>query len=171
MRFLVFSVAVAAAVPAAAQQEAAAQQPASVWQFFEEAGGLSGAWVRAANGEQLILKCDKPGRREVHAIVMAPSEKLAAPSARPISRPIRFQFDSKAPKNEDWGFFEHHAIALGKTSDRALAHLLTGLRDSSRVRMILDTGIGPDVDLSFDTAGAQDAITRVYEACNDSVPA
>lgn len=153
-----------------AQDGAPAPEPASPWQFFEEDSGRNGALVTAADGAQLVLKCDKPGRREVHAIVLAPSKKLAVPNDRPISRPIRFQFDNGAPRTESWGFYEHHAIAQGKTSDRALARFVVGLRGTSNVKMRLDTGIGPDVDLQFDVAGADDAIARVYDMCNDNQP-
>ena len=148
----------ALAAAASAQAPAPAQEPAATWEFFEEDGGRNGALVKAADGSQLILKCDKPGRREVHAIVLAPSEKLAVPNDRPISRPIRFQFDGGAPKTESWGFYEHHA------------RFIAGLRGTSDVKMRLDTGIGPDVDLEFGVAGSEAAIARVYKACNDSEP-
>ena len=156
MRNLVLGISMTAlAAAASAQAPAPAPEPAATWEFFEEDGGRNGALVKAADGSQLILKCDKPGRREVHAIVLAPSEKLAVPNDRPISRPIRFQFDGGAPKTESWGFYEHHAIAQGKTSDRALARFIAGLRGTSDVKMRLDTGIGPDVDLEFGVAGSK----------------
>ena len=171
MRNLVLGISMTAlAAAASAQAPAPAPEPAATWEFFEEDGGRNGALVKAADGSQLILKCDKPGRREVHAIVLAPSEKLAVPNDRPISRPIRFQFDGGAPKTESWGFYEHHAIAQGKTSDRALARFIAGLRGTSDVKMRLDTGIGPDVDLEFGVAGSEAAIAPVYKACNDSEP-
>ena len=171
MRNLVLGISMTAlAAAASAQAPAPAPEPAATWEFFEEDGGRNGALVKAADGSQLILKCDKPGRREVHAIVLAPSEKLAVPNDRPMSRPIRFQFDGGAPKTESWGYYEHHAIAQGKTSDRALARFIAGLRGTSDVKMRLDTGIGPDVDLEFGVAGSEAAIARVYKACNDSEP-
>ena len=165
MRSLALGISLAALAAAAS-----AQEPAATWEFFEQDGGRNGALVKAADGSQLVLKCDKPGRREVHAIVLAPAEKLAVPNDRPISRPITFRFDGGAPKTESWGFYEHHAIAQGKTSDRALARFIAGLRGTSNVTLRLDTGIGPDADLEFNVAGAEEAISRVYEACKDNKP-
>jgi len=173
MRYSIIAFGLAAVSAAALGQDAAApaEAPATAWQFFTEDGGRNGASARNATGSQIVLKCDKPGRRAVHAIILAPEEKLAAPNSRPISRPIIFQFDSSAPKSENWGFFEHHAIALGNTSDRALARFVVGLRGASKVRIRLDTGISSDVVLDFDITGAQEAITRVYQTCSDAVPA
>jgi len=169
MRYsLVAALAVAISATAVAQDQPAS---ASGWQTFEEDGGRSGAILEAANGSQIVIKCDKPGKREVHAMIISANDKLAVPNARPISRPIRFQFDSKAPATENWRFYETYAMASGKTGDRALARFVVGLRNASKVRAILSTGIGPDVDLSFDVAGAQEAIAHVYEACRDSAPA
>jgi len=169
MRYVMMSVAALAAVPVAAQE--AAPAPTSAWEFFEADGGRSGASVKAADGTQLVLKCDKPGSREVHAILLSPNDKLAVPNQRPISRPITFQFDGKAPKTESWGFYTQYAIAQGmRTTDRTLAHFISGLKGASQVKMRLDTGIGPDVTMDFNVAGSQEAITRVYEMCKDSVP-
>lgn len=164
MRYCVLALGLAAVSGAVA-----AQDQASAWGFFEE-GARNGASVRAANGSQLVLKCDKPGRREVHAIVLPAGAKLAAPTTRPISRPITFRFDGGAPRTESWGFFETYAIAQGKSSDRALPRFLNSLRGSSRVHMRFDTGIGPDVEAEFEVAGAAEAIAKVYESCKDSAP-
>ena len=165
MRFAMVCAAMLAAVPAAAQDQA------SPWEFFEADGARNGATVKGANGTQLVLKCDKPGRREVHAILLAPESTLAAPSPRPISRPIIFQFDDSGPRTESWGFYEHYAMAQGKTSDRALARFVAGLRRAAHVELRFDTGIGPDVEMDFNVAGAEAAIARVYELCQDTPPA
>jgi hypothetical protein len=167
MRYPVLAFVLLAASGSAVAQE---QQQASPWIFFEEEGGRNGARITGPNDTQIVLKCDKPGRRAVHALVMVPNDRLAVPTTRPISRPIFFQFDDAAPKKEDWGFFEHHAIALGTTSDRALAHLVVGLRSASKVRLRLDTGISSDVSIDFDVTGAREAIARVYEKCGDNAP-
>jgi len=174
MKYCVVAIGVAAlsAVAASAQEQAPpAEAAASPWQFFKEDGGRTGASVRSADGSQLVLKCDKPGRREVHAIILSSTERLAVPNSRAVSRPITFQFDGGSPKTESWGFYTQHALAQGKTSDRALARFVTGLRGSSAVKLRLDTGIGSDVVLDFDVTGAREAVTRVYADCNDSAPA
>lgn len=156
---------------AVAQDQPAAQAPASAWQNFEQESGSSGAIVKAADGSQLVVKCDKPGRREVHAMILSGDKRLAVPNDRPISRPIRFQFDNDSPTTENWRFYEKRAEALGRTGDRALARFIADLRNASTLRLRLDTGIGPEVEMSFDVAGAREAVTRVYEACRDSAPA
>ncbi|OYW45450.1 MAG: hypothetical protein B7Z33_06290 [Sphingomonadales bacterium 12-68-11] len=162
----------AAASGGAVAQAPAAPAPAATWQFFVAEGGRNGAGVQRPDGSQIVLKCDKPGRREVHALILVGgSERLAVPNNRAVSRPIRFQFDGGAPRTENWGFYEKYAMAQGKTSDRALARFVTGLRGASKVEMRLDTGIGPDVDMEFDTSGSREAIARVYELCKDSPPA
>lgn len=166
MKYSVLALALAAASGAAL-----AQDPSSAWEFFEADGGRNGANVRAADGSQLVLKCDKPGRREVHAILLAPSDKrLAVPGPRAISRPITFQFDGSAPRTESWGFYERYAMAQGRTSDRALARFVVGLRGASKVRMRLSTGMSSDVEMDFDTTGSREAIARVYELCKDTAP-
>lgn len=172
MRHSLAAVIVAAISTAAvAQDQPAGEAPASAWQNFEQDNGTKGAIIQAADGSQLVIKCDKPGRREVHAMILSADKKLAAPSSRPVSRPIRFQFDNKSPSTENWRFYETRAEALGKTGDRALARFITDLRRASRLRMILDTGIGPNVEMNFDVTGAGEAVAHVYEACNDSPPA
>jgi hypothetical protein len=158
---------VAISASAVAQDQPAASQ----WQLFEEDSGRSGALIKADDGSQIVLKCDTPGRREVHAIIMSADKKLAVPTTRPISRSIRFQFDSKSPATENWRFYETYATALGKTGDRALARFVVDLRKASSLRLRLSTGIGPDVDMSFNVAGAQEAIAHVYEKCRDNAPA
>lgn len=171
MRYsLVAALAVAISAVAVAQDQPAGEASASGWQTFEEDGGRSGALVKADNGSQIVIKCDKPGKREVHAMIMSANDKLAIPNSRPISRPIRFQFDNKSPATENWGFYETYAMASGKTGDRSLARFVVGLRNASKVRAILSTGIGADVNISFDVTGAKEAIAHVYEACNDSAP-
>ena len=169
MRYsLVAVLAVAVSAIAIAQDQPASP---SGWQTFEDDSGRSGALVEADSGSQIVIKCDKPGRREVHAMILSSNDKLAVPNDRPISRPIRFQFDGKAPATENWRFYETYAMASGKTGDRALARFIVDLRNASKVRTILSTGIGPDVDLTFDVTGAKEAVTHVYEACKDSAPA
>jgi hypothetical protein len=170
MKYSIVAFALAAASGAAVAQDSVAPEQASPWEFFEEDGGRNGATVKAPDGSQLVLKCDKPGRREVHAIVLTAGDRLVPPNNFPVSRGIAIQFDSDSPKTENWGFFERYAIAQGKTSDRALAHFVTALKDASQVRMRLDAAIGADVEMEFNVTGAGDAIAQVYQRCGDTVP-
>lgn len=171
MRHSLAAIIVAAlSTTALAQEQSAAETPQSAWQNFEE-GEMKGAVLEASDGSQLVIKCDKPGRREVYALIFSPEKRLAAPSSRPVSRPIRFAFDGKSPSTEDWRFYEQYATALGKTNDRALPRFIVDLRKASALRLILSTGIGPDVEMEFNVTGAREAITSVYEVCRDSAPA
>ena len=76
MRYLTIAVALLA-VPVAAQDQA------SPWQYYEPEGGTMQAGVVNAQGAQLILKCDKPGKGQVYAVVVTP-EKLVPPSRAPV---------------------------------------------------------------------------------------
>lgn len=153
---------------AAVAQEQAAETP---WQFFDGEGGMYGALVQSEDGSQVAIKCDKPGRKEVYAMILPATKKLAVANIRAITRPIRFQFDSRSPTTENWRIYETYASALGKTGDASLTRFITGLRNASAVKIRVDTGIGPDVDLAFDVSGARDAVTKVYTTCKDSPPA
>ncbi|HWK42276.1 MAG TPA: hypothetical protein VNR60_10120 [Croceibacterium sp.] len=165
------AVAIAMAIPASAiaQEQPADQTAESAWQFLEEGGEGSGAIAQAPDGSQVVLKCDKPGSREVYALIMSGEKKLATPKSQPMARPIRFLFDGKASQ-QSWRFYETYVAAFGKTSDRSLARFVIDLRRASTLRVMMDTGLGPDVDLSFNVAGASEAISYVYEACRDSAP-
>jgi hypothetical protein len=79
MRYMVIALALAA-VPAAAQNQA------SPWQYFEPAGGTMQAGVVNAQGAQLIIKCDKPGKGQVFAVVVTP-EKLVPPLQPAVRHP------------------------------------------------------------------------------------
>jgi hypothetical protein len=167
MRFsVIMGAAVLAAVPAVAEGQD------SVWGFFDAAGG-SGAGVQGADGNQLLFKCDKPGKREVYAIIVSASKELGAASitTNPISRPISFRFDGKPPVSDNWRFYPKTAAATGKTADRALPRFVAALSGASKLDLLLDTGLGAPVPMSFNVTGAGDAIKTVYDKCKDQVPA
>ncbi|HYD25646.1 MAG TPA: hypothetical protein VEB68_12705 [Croceibacterium sp.] len=163
--------AIVAAGLVAVAAAASGQEQASRWSYFEGEGGMTGAAVQAADGSQLILKCDKPGRREVYAMVVSGDARLAVPNQRPISRPITVRADGKSPETGDWRFYERYATALGKTSDRTLARFVVDLRNASSLNMRLDTGISQDVVVDFDVTGASEVVPHVYEVCKDTMPA
>ena len=167
MRYGVLALALAATSGAVVAQD---QPSTSAWGFFEADGGANGASVEGEDGSHLVLKCDKPGSREVYAIVLTADDRLVPPNDRPYARGITFQFDGRAPKTENWGFFERYAIAQGKTSDRALARFIISLRGASRVQLRLDAATGADVEMDFNVTGATEAIGRVYEICKDTPP-
>src|SRR5688572_706200 len=71
---------IAGAALAALSAGAVAQAPPAdtKWGFYTPEGGTLQAGVVARDGSQLILKCDKPGRRKVYAVVVA-TRGLARP--------------------------------------------------------------------------------------------
>lgn len=169
MRKAIFvALAITASASVAADAQAPAPAPAAAWQSFSGANGI-GASVKGAGGT-LIVKCDKPGKKEVYAMILSDAS-LAVPSQRPPARPIATRFDGKAPEALEWRFYEKYATALGKTGDRNLARFIVGLRKASKVDLRLDTGIASDVVMSFDVTGAREAVTQVYTSCNDTAPA
>jgi hypothetical protein len=172
MRYGLLMAAAVAAIPFAALAQGQAAPAASAWGFFD-AGTSSGAGVQAADGAQLIFKCDKPGKKEVYVVVVSPKEELGAPSiTTPISRPVSFSLDGKPPVKDNWRFYQRSAVATGKTADRALPRFIQMVSSASKVEMRLDTGLrSQDVVMTFNTAGAADAIKTVYGKCKDDVPA
>ena len=142
------------------------------WQYFDAAGGMSGARV-AGTGGTLVVKCDKPGKREVYSMIVADGAKLALPSQRPPSRPIRYQFDDKTIKTGSWRLYETYATALGKTQDGGaeLDHFIIELRKAAKVNMRIDTGMSADVVMDYDVTGAREAVNHVYQVCKDEQPA
>lgn len=151
---------------------ALAQDQASAWGFFDANGG-SGAGVAGDGGNQLMIKCDKPGKKEVYAIIVSGSKELGAASitTNPISRPIAFRFDGKPPVDDNWRFYPKSAAATGKTSDRALPRFIGSLAGASKLDLLLDTGLGAPVPMSFNVTGAAAAIKTVYDKCKDEMPA
>ena len=165
MRYLIAGLATLAAAPLAAQE------PASAWGFFEAGEGSSGVGVQSADGSQLMLKCDKPGANEVYAVV-ATRENLVPPTQTFVMRPVAVRFDSGTPFDDRWRFYDHSAVAINKASERSLTRFLADLDDARKLEIRLEPGgRTPPVTLTFDVAGAKEAIAQVYESCKDTIPA
>ena len=163
MRYMMIAVALAAA-PAAAQQQA------SPWQYFEPEGGTIQAGVVNAQGAQLILKCDKPGKGQVYAVVVTP-EKLVPPSNQPfVTRALELRFDAGAPVEDRWRYYENSVVAIDQKPTIALTRFLNGLADASKFHIRMNPERARYVEAEFDVAGARDAIQRVYASCEDQSP-
>src|SRR5687768_18477738 len=104
MRYLMIGVALAAVSVAAAGQTQS-------WAYFEQEGQPIQAGVVNADGAQLILKCDKPGKKSVYAVVVTP-DTLVPPSSRPYILPTEVRFDEKAPMEDRWRFYDKSAVAI-----------------------------------------------------------
>ena len=148
---------------------ASAQDAASKWAYFEPEGQPMQAGVVNAEGAQLILKCDKPGKKSVYVVMVNP-EPLVPASRDPFILPTEVRFDDNAPNEDRWRFIGNSAMAMNARGQLALDRLIDGLPTASRLRLRMYLERGRTIEVSFDVAGAQDAINRVYESCKDDVP-
>ena len=164
MNYLAIGVALMAVSAAATAQD-------SAWGYFEGENGVLGAGVQAADGSQLILKCDKPGKREVFATVVARSNLVAPlPDDKFESHPVRLRMDENAPWDDNWRFNDRFAMAVDQGNERSLTRLLEKLDDASKVQVQLKPLKRSPTVIDFDVAGAHEAIGRVYESCKDDNP-
>jgi len=165
MRYSILAVALVAA-------SATAQVQPSPWSYFQDevqTKGLLMAFVEAADGTQFILKCDKSGKRSVYAMVTSP-KKLGRPGPIPASRTVTYRFDGGPPEDGAWRYYEQYAVALHTTRDRALVKLLERFGDAKQMELRLEPLNGAPITVLFEIAGAQDAIARVFESCEDENP-
>jgi hypothetical protein len=163
MRYMIIAAAVAAT-------SAAAQEQPSAWQYFEPDGGTVQAGVVNAQGAQLILKCDKPGRGQVYAVVVTP-EKLVPPSNQPfITRALEMRFDTGATVEDRWRYYEQSVVAIDQKPTIALSRFLNGLANASRFHIRMNPERARYVEAEFEVGGARDAIGRVYASCQDQSP-
>lgn len=163
MRFMVIAMALAA-VPAAAQDQA------SAWQYYEPEGGTMQAGVVNAQGAQLIIKCDKPGKGQVFAVVVTP-EKLVPPSNQPfVTRALELRFDSGAPREDRWRYYEQSVVAIDQKPTIALSRFLNELVAASKFHIRMNPERSRFVEAEFEVGGAREAIGRVYASCQDTNP-
>jgi hypothetical protein len=149
---------------------AVAQEPASPWQYYEPEGGTLQAGVVNAQGAQLILKCDKPGKGEVFAVVVTP-EKLVPPSNQAfVNRSLELRFDAEAPIEDRWRYYENSVVAIDQKPTIALSRFLNELADAGKVHIRMNPERARYVEAEFAVSGARDAIGRVYTSCQDQSP-
>ena len=164
MRYLTIGMALAAiSAPAAAQD--------SVWQFYEPEGSTLQAAVLAADGSQLILKCDKPGKRKVYAVVAVPTQLAPAKGAAGYeSRPVTLTFDNNAPVKDQWRFNDKFAVAMNEVNLRTMTKFAEKLAGASKLNVIMEPFELSPYLTTFDVTGATDALAKVYESCKDESP-
>src|SRR5690606_19789186 len=148
---------------------AGAQDTASNWAYFEPEGAPIQAGVVNAQGEQLILKCDKPGKKSVYAVVVTP-DRLVPPSRDPFVLPTEVRFDENPPMDDRWRYYDQSAVAIDMRGQQALTRFMGGLPNASKLRVRMSVERGRTVDVNFDVGGAGEAIKRVYESCQDDAP-
>lgn len=147
----------------------AAQAQESSWGVFDGEKGAGGAGVAAADGSQLMIKCDKTGKGQVHAMIYS-TTRLMAPTSSFERRDVRVRFDADTPIDARWRFFNNTAMAVDQQNERSMSQFIAGLKDAEKVEFRLDAREAPPVTLTFDVHGAADAIALVYEKCKDTVP-
>jgi hypothetical protein len=165
MRYWMFGVAVAALSAGAATAQD------SAWGFFGGAGQASGAGVQASDGSQLLIKCDKPGKHQVFAVVVA-TLNIAAPlpSNKYESQPVTLRMDEGAAWDDNWRFNDKFAMAVDQGNTRSLTRLLEKLAAAKTVEVHLKPVAKSPYNTSFNVAGAKEAIAKVYSDCGDVNP-
>ena len=146
-----------------------AQGTASKWAYFEQDGQPLMAGVVNADGAQLIMKCDKPGKKSVYVVMVNP-EPLVPAARDPFILPTEVRFDENSPQEDRWRFIGNSAMAMNARGQLALDRLMDGLPSASKLRLRMYVERGRTIEVSFDVAGAQEAINRVYESCKDDLP-
>jgi hypothetical protein len=143
----------------------------SAWGFFGSPGQASGAGVQAADGSQLLIKCDKPGKRRVFAVVVA-TTNLARPLPNDQfeSFPVTLRMDDKAAWDDNWRFNDKFAMAVDQGNTRSLTRLLDKLATAKIVDVRLKPVEHSIYNTKFNVAGAKAAIDKVYSDCGDTNP-
>ena len=141
------------------------------WGYYEPGDGTMQAGIAGEGGSQLILKCDKPGKRRVYAVIVSPTAVAAAKGSSGFeSRDVTLRFDDRPPVEDQWRFNDTFAMAMDDTNLRAMTRFGEKLADAQKLEAILKPYQKAQVQLSFDVTGARAAMERVYEACKDNVP-
>lgn len=148
--------------------------PATVWQFYETVVSDKfkpvQAYVRSSAGDQLILKCDEPGRREVYAIVVSNDRLALGGSARFENRPTKLNFNGGRTEKETWRYNDHFASAVNERGTNTLTRFLVELADADTVEFEFDPSIDSYIEVDFTVTGAREAIATVFESCDDKNP-
>lgn len=162
MRYLWLAAGLAAVSVAAQAQE-------TVWGIFDGENGAGGAGVSAADGSQLMIKCDKTGKGQVHALLFS-ATRLVPPTTSFERRDVRLRFDADVPIEARWRYYNNTAMAVNQGNERSMTEFVTQLATADKVEFRLDAREAPPVTLVFDVHGASDAIALVYEKCKDTSP-
>ena len=164
MRCMITGLVLATIATAAAAQD-------SKWGFYEPGDGTMQAGVVATSGEQLIVKCDKPGKRSVLAVVVSNvSIAPPLPDNRWQTRPVTVRIDQDPPFDAAWRYNDKFAMAVDQGNTRSLTRLLEQLADAKTVDVRLKPIEHSQYNTTFNVAGAREAIAKVYSDCGDTNP-
>ncbi len=164
MRYTIAGLAMAAIATTAAAQD-------SKWGYYDPGDGTMQAGVVAPSGEQLIIKCDKPGKKQVFAVIAANiSIAPPLPDNRWQTRPVTLRADENPPRDDAWRYNDKFAMAVDRGNERSMTRLVQDLAGADAVQITLQPLEQSPTVLTFQTAGAKEAIERVYKTCKDSSP-
>jgi hypothetical protein len=143
----------------------------SAWGFFGGGDSGSGAGVQASDGSQLLIKCDKPGKHSVFAVVVA-TTNLARPlpNNKFESYPVTLRMDESSSWDDNWRFNDKFAMAVDQGNTRSLTRLLDKLATAKIVDVRLKPVEHSIYNTKFNVAGAKAAIDKVYSDCGDTNP-
>jgi hypothetical protein len=162
MRYVVLAAGLAAASVAVQAQNTA-------WGFFDGENGAGGAGVSAPDGSQLMIKCNKTGKGEVHGMVYS-VKQLMRPTTVFERRDLRLRFDDDPPFTTRWRYYDNTAMAVDQGNEKQMTRLAEELIEADTVEFRFDPKEGPPIELTFDVRGARAALAIVYERCKDVNP-
>jgi len=151
-----------------------AQGQTSAWNVYEpETKGdfkPVQAFVQAADGSQLILKCDKPGPSATYAVIVSKTQLSATGNRSFESRPVTLRFDDGGSISDAWRFSGVFASAVDNRTQQTMTHFVTKLAAASKFEVRLEPIQANAVEVTFPVAGAKEAIAQVYASCKDKNP-
>lgn len=123
--------------------------------------------VASGTGGNLAIKCDTPGANSVYVHFIS-GEYLG--EGRNRNRALTHRFNEEQPVTQDWGYDGRSAIL---TPDRAVDAFNTNLATASKLALRGTTFEYHQVTAVFELSPAdtREALKRVYEGCQDSLPA
>lgn len=172
---------IAAAALAAATGPVIAAEATPGWQFYQDdkaTNGLLMAFVQSTDGSQFMLKCDKPGKGSVYAVMVA-TKPVAKPAVKFTMRPVSLRYDAGQIIDDRWRYFGNTVTATDKPGERQLSRLLEKMENAKQLEIRLDPeGVSATGNTttsngytSFDVHDSGLAIQKVYESCKDTRPA
>lgn len=112
----------------------------------------------------LGVKCDSPGEGSVY-VSYNPGTFLGQSSRRFDGRAVLYRFDDSPPVTGPWRYTDSSALLTDNVG------AFTGpLSTSERVVLRATTYRFVEETRTFQTAGAREAVSRVYAVCGDTPP-
>jgi hypothetical protein len=163
MRYWILGVACAGLSAGALAQE-------TDWQIYDPGTEPVQAAVQSADGWQFIIKCDKPGKGSVYAVVVTTRPLVVTGSKHYTTRPAVVSVDNGPPDRQVWRFIDQFAMAVDYQHDRNLTRTLQELDGKSRLDIQLEPDRMTTVRSTFAVRGTREAAAKVFKSCQDADP-